>query len=290
MVQLVIKSPNPAVGDFRLEIESINTIYQLKQQLSERYPSKPAVELQKLIFAGKLLKNESSIAEVLAQYDMNSVQTFHLIVSKQAPPSQPQSAPFAANYQYQANFQQMPPINFQFQNLPPQFGMARPQNPQFVPPQQRAPANNNDADNLPREQGGGIYLLAKLAFFVYLFSSGGSTIRTALLVIGACFIYLYQSGHLRIAAQINVQRPQPPQPQPQPQPQREDRDVANPVTEGEQAEPAQAPPANRGFVSELNGILLPFFYSLFPSWAPQQVNIPPANPQLNIPMEQPIVN
>ncbi len=66
---------------------------------------------------------------------------------------------------------------------PPQFQPA----PNAVPPPQRPqqpPVNQNGEGN------GHFYLFLKLAFLVYIFSQGGSTMRTILLSIGALIAFL----------------------------------------------------------------------------------------------------
>jgi len=98
-----------------------------------------------------------------------------------------------------------------------------------------------------------LWLIIKLIFMVYLFSQGGSFGRIAMLSIGAFIIYLYQTGLLRIATPHNVRT-------------------------GDNNAPAP-PPGQRGILAEL---VLPFFYSLIPTWTPNtdqpEHPIPPQPP------------
>lgn len=186
------------------------------------------------------------------------------------PPHQQQEFRQFQQQQYQQQFQAQVP---------------RPQEEFNQPPR--------DDNMVPREDRNQLHLLFKLALLVYIFGQGGTTTRWIVLSIGAFLIYLYQTGRLRITYQFqhNVHRMPPAQPQPaqaQPQPaqaqaQAQAQAEAEPPAENlDQPMDAQAnpqapnnenntvqPPAPRpGILTEF---VLPFFYSLFPTYQPQQV-------------------
>jgi len=205
-------------------------------------------------------------------------------VSKQTPntPSLPQSSPspqlgnLPPNF---ARFTQFPPIanNPQFVAAPLNlqafnefYQQQRAGQMNFVPPQNPNPIPQNNANMAPRENPGvgSVYLLIKLAFLGYILSNGGGSLRTAIIGFGAIIIFLYQTGRLQLFAHVQIQN----NPNPNPIPQTPNVNVQQ-----------NAPNRTGGIVNEINGLLLPFFYSLFPTYNPQ--NIPP---QPEIPVEQPV--
>jgi len=282
MVNLVIKNPSSTATDFKVTMEPQQTVFELKLRLQEQYPTKPNPDQQKLIFAGRLLKNESTLSEVLSQYDINATQTFHLVVSKQTPiPNPTQSTPsqvgnLPPNF---ARFTPMAPMvnNAQFVAAPLNmqafnefYQQQRAAQMNFVPPQNPNPAPQNNANMVPRDNAGvgPFYLLIKLAFLGYILSNGGGTFRTAIIGLGALIIFLYQTGRLQFFAHVHVVNRNQPAPQ----------------APNVNIQPNTQP--RTGIMNEINGFLLPFVYSLFPTYNPQQ-NI---QPQPDIPVEQPVVN
>jgi len=258
-IQIIIKNPSVNVGDFKIEMELFNTIKELKIELSERYPSKPKVEQQKLIFAGKLLKNDSTISEVLNQYDEKVTQTFHLVISKMVPTSTQSSTNQIGNFQanltrfpIENNQQPFQPMNFQqFQNN--NFQPPVVQHQQFnVHPENDQQNFNQNQENQPRD--GSLYLFLKLVVFVYILSAGASLTRTIVLGIAASIIFLYQTGRLRVVANIrNVQVAN------------ENNNNAEIVNENNrvQQQQQQQQQVSRGFIGEIIGILLPFFFIVY---------------------------
>jgi hypothetical protein len=153
----------------------------------------------------------------------------------------------------------------------------------------------------------------KLALMVYILSQGGSTTRAVMLSIGALLVFLFQTGRLRIT--MYHHRAQPvqaaqPQVQPQVQPQQQQQQQAEGNNDGQNNEnnvannaqqqqpPPQQPPRPAGFFGEIrygfvsnapprvgnmadvvcfciSGLVLPFFYSLLPTWTPTGVPVPP---------------
>jgi hypothetical protein len=167
----------------------------------------------------------------------------------------------------------------------------QPMFPQQQPPRP-APANNGDGTNQ-------LYLLLKMGFLVYILSQGASTTRTLLLSVVALVAFLYakfvimpsncycryQTGRLQIFSfgpaqgpaqprnQVNPNINNNPQPQ-QPQPQ-QPNNVDNIAPQDNRQAQGQQPPATGGIV----GAVMPFFYSLLPSWNPGvQPNLVPAAP------------
>jgi len=244
LIDLVIKSPSATASDFRLKINISATISELKQAISVEYPSKPASSQQKLIFAGKLLRDEQIISEVLAQYDVSFPQTFHLVVSKQAP-----QTPVTPNVFQNINNQPLPNNGFQ------QF-----QNAQFF---RNQPAINPAFERRERNEfSNGLFLFIKLVFLVYLFSSGGNAPRTIFLALGALFIFLFQTGALTFLFNGN----------------NAPRNANNQDNQNN---------GRNGIFGEINALVFPFFYSLFPNWTPNanmNVNVPVQNqPQVQVP-------
>lgn len=113
MVTIMIKNPNGSDQDFSLEVPLADTcVRDVKRLLHEKHPEHPEPSTQRLIFAGKLLVDESLTADVLkqvssphathtssccpltplsscaAQHDVSHPQTFHLMTPKKtAPPN-----------------------------------------------------------------------------------------------------------------------------------------------------------------------------------------------------------
>lgn len=64
-MKLIIKNPSNRFEDITVDIELSQTISDLKKKLSEEYPSKPSPSLQKIIFAGRILKDEEKLSALL---------------------------------------------------------------------------------------------------------------------------------------------------------------------------------------------------------------------------------
>ena len=65
-VRLTIKNPSSR-DDFSLEISLHGTtVKEIKQRLSQEYPSQPPVTQQKLIFYGRLLQDSDPLSQVFA--------------------------------------------------------------------------------------------------------------------------------------------------------------------------------------------------------------------------------
>ncbi|CAL1281229.1 unnamed protein product [Larinioides sclopetarius] len=76
-VQLIIKSAAQSVEDFALSCEMTWSIAQVKEQLSNKYPTKPKKEQQKLIYGGRLLPDHLTLKNVLNH--TQDVHTMHLV-------------------------------------------------------------------------------------------------------------------------------------------------------------------------------------------------------------------
>ena len=82
MVTIMIKNPNGSDQDFSLEVPLADTaIADVKRMLHEKHPEHPEPSTQRLIFAGKLLVDESLTADVLKQ-----------VSSPLTPPTRPPAA------------------------------------------------------------------------------------------------------------------------------------------------------------------------------------------------------
>ena len=82
MVTIMIKNPNGSDQDFSLEVPLADTaIADVKRMLHEKHPEHPEPSTQRLIFAGKLLVDDSLTADVLKQ-----------VSSPLTPPTRPPAA------------------------------------------------------------------------------------------------------------------------------------------------------------------------------------------------------
>lgn len=237
---LIVKNPSGGVKDFNITIDSSCTVRNLKQLLQKQYPNNPAEKKQKLIHAGKLLEDEDMLSTVFKT--SNNPQIIHLVVSKQ----HTQTAPVN---NMDDSFNQIPNLQQQ-QFLQQQFleqqRLAAQHFVQMQQEQQQRFAHPPPLQQQERHESP-LWLIIKLMFMVYLFSQGGSFSRTAFLSIGAFLIYLYQTGLLRVTT-IFAQGGNAP----------------------------NLPPGQRGVMAEL---ILPFFYSLIPTWQPDTRQEAPPVPQ-----------
>jgi len=270
MVKIVLKNPSRNATDFLVDIPLLWSIAELKQDLFAKYPSNPVPEAQKLIFAGKLLKDDVLLQDLLVEVDLNCTQTFHLVLAPNVsnlPPVVNSSSPSPsfgippartlANNRF--NFA-LPLNNQQFNQFQlPQPGILpgrQPMNNNLVPP----PVNND----IQRGDGGSpLWLLAKLGFLVYVLSQGGGNVRLAFLLLGALIVFLYQIGIIKVIAFTpNTPRQGPPQALVH---------GANELENNQDHVPQQPEIQNRGgFIGEITGLVFPFFYSLFPTWQPNE--------------------
>jgi len=294
-ITLLIKNPSPSFVDFTLQVPISSNISHLKEILRERYPSNPLPQTQKLIFAGKLLKDDVSLRELLSQCDKNVTQTFHLVLSNsnsntvqsRSPSNEsPQSRNSSNSIRFQFiplnQQQQFPwnqyPGNVQVQgnndNMGPQPLLA-PERP--VPVAMGVRVGVGVGAQRPGPAVDSVWLLIKLAFLFYVFTQGGtaSTLRLVLLGFGACLVFLYQTGHITFT-------PPPLHPNPLPNPNHvqanngpnvnineRDQQPINGNDEERETPVAPALPGNQnGIVGEVSRFVLPFFYSLFPTWNP----------------------
>ncbi|KAG5442858.1 hypothetical protein CSKR_113277 [Clonorchis sinensis] len=77
LVNLTIKSPNDKIPCQNICCPSVWTVKELKAHLCECYPTNPTPASQRLIHAGKLLKDEACLESVFR--DSTGVQTIHLV-------------------------------------------------------------------------------------------------------------------------------------------------------------------------------------------------------------------
>eukprot|EP01121_Diplochlamys_sp_Union-15-3_P013478 TRINITY_DN4186_c0_g1_i1.p1 TRINITY_DN4186_c0_g1~~TRINITY_DN4186_c0_g1_i1.p1 ORF type:complete len:379 (-),score=66.90 TRINITY_DN4186_c0_g1_i1:67-1134(-) len=162
------------------------------------------------------------------------------------------------NDQHSPHFQQFNPFQRAFQQP------HQPLNEQ--PPAPVQPNNNAQQVPNPQQQGLNFNLIVKLLLLVYLFSQGGSNWKIVIMSIVAFFIYLYQTGRLRILARVYVAPPA-----------RANNDGVNNNNNQENVNNNVnvAPQTQRqGVIGEILGFFLPLVYSLFPNWEPTDL-VPP---------------
>lgn len=100
---LVIKNPTdgPGTVPFVLSLPVSTTVRRLKNELCNTYPGSPSVETQRLIYAGKLLRDNQKLSDFLSPHQQNGTpHTIHLVISvpqSQRNSSQTSSAPNPAS-------------------------------------------------------------------------------------------------------------------------------------------------------------------------------------------------
>ncbi len=77
--QLSIVSADQRLPSQLVNVESEWTAVDLKKHLSKVYPGEPPIDSQKLIFAGRLLSDESKLSTVIGQEAVS--RTVHLVLS-----------------------------------------------------------------------------------------------------------------------------------------------------------------------------------------------------------------
>ncbi|XP_046643540.1 homocysteine-responsive endoplasmic reticulum-resident ubiquitin-like domain member 2 protein [Daphnia pulicaria] len=86
-VTLVIKTPSLKLSDVVYSGESTSSVNQLKIYLQNQYPSKPKPEEQRLIYQGKLLRDNEIFQDFLRDLDHEQTHTLHLVYTLKRTPS-----------------------------------------------------------------------------------------------------------------------------------------------------------------------------------------------------------
>lgn len=71
---LVVRAPNQRVADQVVEVKPQWTVKELKQHLSNVYPSQPGELQQKLIYSGKLMQDDKLLTEILTQHTQKQAE------------------------------------------------------------------------------------------------------------------------------------------------------------------------------------------------------------------------
>ena len=79
LVTLRIKSPSAALEDLEVKAQVGDTVRELKEQITLAFPTKPPPGEQKLVYLGKILKDNDRLDEVLRLDDSVSAYTLHLV-------------------------------------------------------------------------------------------------------------------------------------------------------------------------------------------------------------------
>ena len=79
LVTLRIKSPSAALEDLELKAHISGTVRELKEQISQSFPTKPPPGDQKLVYLGKILNDGDRLEEVLRLDDTVTSYTLHLV-------------------------------------------------------------------------------------------------------------------------------------------------------------------------------------------------------------------
>ncbi|KAL6045578.1 Homocysteine-responsive endoplasmic reticulum-resident ubiquitin-like domain member 1 protein [Balamuthia mandrillaris] len=297
-LQLIIKSPVRR-EDFPLVFPLDQTVGQLKGRLAEEYPGRPGPASQKLIFAGRLLQDSATIQSVLESQKraISGPHTFHLVVP---PPEAPRPSSFVEE---QGGYVPQPAAAPAAAAAPPPAlpmmpaggggagGMGAWRQQQLQ--QEEEQGFGFDA----QQQAAGAYglfrpnwaLLIRLALAVYIFGQGGSWGRIVFLSVASVLYYAYQIGAFNSFQRVIVVRAEParqaPPPQPQPREEQPQQHQEQPQ-QNESTPPTEtttrSPSSSLGLYRELENVVVPFFYSLLPSWQPgmgvHHVPAPPPAP------------
>ncbi|CDF35239.1 unnamed protein product [Chondrus crispus] len=83
MFNILVKNPTDRPGSmpFTLDVNVKATVRNLKELLTSSYPGSPSVTSQRLIYAGKLLKDSHSLETILTSTDRPAQHIIHLVVS-----------------------------------------------------------------------------------------------------------------------------------------------------------------------------------------------------------------
>ncbi|OAD55691.1 Homocysteine-responsive endoplasmic reticulum-resident ubiquitin-like domain member 2 protein [Eufriesea mexicana] len=84
-IKVIIKAPNQQITDKIVNCDIGWTVGQLKEHLSDVYPSKPERASQKLIYSGQLLNDSTYLKDVLKHHDGQEDQAYivHLVCASQ---------------------------------------------------------------------------------------------------------------------------------------------------------------------------------------------------------------
>lgn len=170
-------------SEYTLNIPRSANVGSLKARITETFPGAPAADMQRLVFAGRLLTDSSEpLEKVFAGWDASLPLAVHLVVRTAAAP-----APFSP-----ANPPPAAPVNQQFdwQVYPGNVRFAQ----QMRAAQMAPPGNAQAPAGQPAQQqarGHSLSLILKLAFFVFLVSQGSSYQRKLFFGAVAVVLYLY---------------------------------------------------------------------------------------------------
>jgi len=251
-LNIKVRNPYSTLGDLNFTLPIDATVLILKTEISKTTPQNPTIDSQKLIYAGRMLRDlNEKLTDFLPKNDTNTTHTFHLILAT-TPQGGQRSAP--NNIPVNNTHNGFQPFNMPHHQYPAQMF-------NFNPAFQRAgpiPAQPNVQPIVAFQIN--FSLLIKLAFLVFILSQGAGMSKLILFTIAALVIYLYQTGRLpRFGG---------PNPNPNPDP------PVRPVVPMEG--PAPDIRQRKGLVDEVKDIIFPFVYSLFPGWKPP-VNVIPGN-------------
>lgn len=98
VITILVKNPTdrPGTPPFTLSLPYASTVAEVKDKLASTYPCNPAVNSQRLIYAGKLLHNSGNLTDIIPNADLSTVYTIHLVVSSRgAQSTSAQSTPLS---------------------------------------------------------------------------------------------------------------------------------------------------------------------------------------------------
>eukprot|EP01122_Echinamoeba_exundans_P014894 TRINITY_DN685_c0_g2_i2.p1 TRINITY_DN685_c0_g2~~TRINITY_DN685_c0_g2_i2.p1 ORF type:complete len:344 (-),score=83.62 TRINITY_DN685_c0_g2_i2:57-1088(-) len=303
-VTITVKSPVQST-DTQVQMPLSSTVLQLKQRLQQDHPAKPEPTSQRLIYSGRLLRDEEVLSDVFLPSSRDLPIICHLVIRPPAaaPTAPMQNAPqpqfpqmgqpqFPQQNQYpgawaQMQYAQAPGMQ---QQQPNPFVLLQQQQQLLAQLQQQRMAQMNGGI-APPAGGAGIRvrininfsLIFKLALLVFVLGQGGGSERMAFLIAGAIFIYIWQQRNAVVNQNVDPdQDPAIQQAQQQAQQQQQQPPAQQNPPDAPAAPPAAGavPPSpfsrfvnydwreQGGIVGQVFGFFVPFFCSLVPSWQP----------------------
>lgn len=180
-VDILLRNASTRYEDFLITGMSVElNISQLKTVISERYPPKPVVEQIKLVFAGSLLQDTQTLAQIFSQQDLTKVQNVHIVISQ-------------TRERADSNNEARNRVGGQQQELRNRHPERREGQQREREEQQEAPFQNVaevPAGEEREEERSSLWTLIKLIFVVFIFSQGGGGPRLFILCFAAAIIFL----------------------------------------------------------------------------------------------------
>jgi len=96
-VTLKIKSPSASYQDLEFVCDVTNTVMEVKDRISQEFPTQPTVSGQKLVYSGKILKDSDRLENVLRFDEDVSKYSLHLVCAMPQKKTSTETAPVTDN-------------------------------------------------------------------------------------------------------------------------------------------------------------------------------------------------